>query len=61
MSVPICLLYYRGGISWSYLYPRYEEYRGYIVFSFSVIMFVCLFLFVNFFSVKDCLATSRVR
>ena len=25
-----------------YLYPRYEVYRGYIVFAFSVIMFVCL-------------------
>ena len=30
-----------------YLYPRYEVYRGYIVFAFSVIMFVCLS--VNFF------------
>ena len=26
----------------SLLYPRYEVYRGYIVFAFSVIMFVCL-------------------
>ena len=25
-----------------YLYPRYEVHRGYIVFAFSVIMFVCL-------------------
>ena len=25
-----------------WLYPRYEVYRGYIVFAFSVIMFVCL-------------------
>ena len=35
----------------SYLYPRYEVYRGYIVFAFSVIMFVCLSvcLSVNFF------------
>ena len=24
------------------LYPQYEVYRGYIVFAFSVIMFVCL-------------------
>ena len=24
------------------LYPRYEVYRGYIVFAFFVIMFVCL-------------------
>ena len=34
-----------------FLYPRYEVYRGYIVFAFSVIMFVCLFvcLSVNFF------------
>ena len=29
------------------LYPRYEVNRGYIVFAFSVIMFVCLS--VNFF------------
>ena len=35
----------------TYLYPRYEVYRGYIVFAFSVIMFVCLSvcLSVNFF------------
>ena len=34
-----------------FLYPRYEVYRGYIVFAFSVIMFVCLSvcLSVNFF------------
>ena len=32
------------------LYPRYEVYRGYIVFAFSVIMFVCL-------SVKTCVPT----
>ena len=25
-----------------YTYPRYEVYRGYIVFAFIVIMFVCL-------------------
>ena len=37
------------------IYPRYEVYRGYIVFAFSVIMFVCLSvcwfacLSVNFF------------
>ena len=31
-----------------YLYPRYEVYRGYIVFAFSVIMFVVC-LSVNFF------------
>ena len=24
------------------LYPRYEVYRGHIVFAFSVIMYVCL-------------------
>ena len=33
-----------------YTPPRYEVYRGYIVFVFSVIMSVCLS--VNFFSVK---------
>ena len=27
------------------LYPWYEVYRGYIVFAFSVIMFVCLSVF----------------
>ena len=45
------------------LYPRYEVYRGYIVFAFSVIMFVCLSvcLSVNFFSVKDFSATTWVR
>ena len=42
-------------ISITLLYPRYEVYRGYIVFAFSVIMFVCLSvclfvcLSVNFF------------
>ena len=46
-----------------FLYPRYEVYRGYIVFAFSVIMFVCLFvcLSVNFFFVKDFSATTWVR
>ena len=39
--------------------PVRSIYRGYIVFAFSVIMFVCLF--VNFFSVKDFLATTWVR
>ena len=34
-----------------YLYPGYKLYTRYIVFAFSVTMFVCLF--VNFFSVKD--------
>ena len=45
------------------LYPRYEVYSGYIVFAFSVIMFVCLSvcLSVNFFSVKDFSATTWVR
>ena len=34
---------YFGGISFKeFLYRRYEVYRGYIVFAFSVIMFVCL-------------------
>ena len=36
----------------SSLYPRYEVYRGYIVFAFSVIMFVCLFVCKLFFSSK---------
>ena len=47
----------------SWLYPRYEVYRGYIVFAFSVILFVCLSvcLSVNFFSVKDFSATTWVR
>ena len=29
--------------------PAYEVYRGYIVFAFSVYMFVCVCVFVNFF------------
>ena len=43
-----------------FIYPRYEVYRGYIVFAFSVIMFVCLSvcLSVNFFSVKYFSATT---
>ena len=48
------------------LYPRYKAYRGYIVFAFSVIMFVCLFVclsvcLLTFFSVKDFSATTGVR
>ena len=45
------------------LYPPYEVYRGYIVFAFSVIMFVCLSvcLSVNSFFVKDFSATTWVR
>ena len=42
----------------------YEEYRGYIVFAFSVIVFVCLSvcLFVcKLFSVKEFSATTWVR
>ena len=43
-----------------FLYPRYEVYSGYIVFAFSVIiLFFCLS--VNFFSVKDFSATTRLR
>ena len=47
------------------LYPRYEVDRGYIVFAFSVIMFVCLsvclFVCKLFFFVKDFSATTWVR
>ena len=43
-----------------FLYPRYEVYRGYIVFAFSVIMFVCLFV-CKFFFVKVFSATAWVR
>ena len=39
--------------------PVYEVYRGYIVFAFSVRMFVCLS--VNFFSVKDFSETALLR
>ena len=44
-------------------FSRYEVYRGYIVFAFSVIMFVCLSvcLSLNFFFVKDFSATTWVR
>ena len=36
----------------------YEVYRGYIVFGFSVKMFVCVCVCVNFFSVKDFSGTT---
>ena len=42
------------------LYPRYEVCRGYIVFAFTVIMFVCLFV-CKLFSVKNFSATTWVR
>ena len=46
-------------------HPRYEVYRGYIVFAFSVIMFVCLsvclFVCKLFYFVKDFSATTWVR
>ena len=45
--------------------PVYEVYRGYIVFAFSVTMFVCLCVCVcvcvNFFSVKDFSGTTCHR
>ena len=41
--------------------PRYEVYRGYIVFAFSVTMFVCLSVCNFFFFVKDFSATTWVR
>ena len=53
-------------LSTLFLYPKYEVYRGYIVFAFSVIMFACVFvglsvcLSVNLFSVKDFSATTRL-
>ena len=37
--------------------PIYEVYRGYIVFVFSVTMFVC----VNFFFVKDFSGATELR
>ena len=46
-------LFSMGYIFRNFLYPQYEvyrSYRGYIVFAFFVIMFVCLF--VNFFLSK---------
>ena len=43
MWIQISWLYKNSADLYShYLYPRYEVYRGYIVFAFSVIMFVCL-------------------
>ena len=54
-----------GARRFTLLYPRYEVYRGYIVFAFSVIMFVCLsvclFVCKLFFFVKDFSATTWVR
>ena len=60
MRLSACLVVH---VYLSWLYPRYELYRWYIVFAFSVIMFVCLLvcLSVNFFSVKDFSATNWVR
>ena len=40
-----------------FLYPGYEVYRGYIVFAFSIILFVCKL----FFSFKGFSATTWVR
>ena len=45
----------------THLYPRYEVYRGYIVFAFSVPMFVCLSVCLSvckLFSVKDFSAST---
>ena len=50
--------------SLEFLYPRYEVYRGYIVFAFSVIMFVCLSVCLSvckLFFFKDISATTWVR
>ena len=44
-----------------FLYPWHEVYRGYIVFAFSVIVFVCLSVCKLFFSVKDFSATIWVK
>ena len=46
------------------LYPRYEVYRGYIVFAFSVIMFDCLLVRLSvckLFFRQDFSATTWVR
>ena len=47
------------------LYPRYNVYRGYLVFAFSVIMLdclsVCMFVCIIFFSVKGFSATTLLR
>ena len=52
---------FNSGLYCIFVYPRYEVYRGYIVFAFSVIMFVCLFVWLLFFFVKDFSATTWVR
>ena len=49
-SFPLVFPHYTPGI--------YEVYRGYIVFGFSVKMFVCVCVCVNFFSVKDFSGTT---
>ena len=41
-STLVCYLSLNVLVYFVWLYPRYEVYRGYIVFAFSVIMFVCL-------------------
>ena len=52
-----------GGVLWLIIPPVYEVYRGYIVFAFSVTMFVCLCVCVcvNFFSFKDFSGTTGPR
>ena len=37
-----CIVYKKIQPHITFLYHRYEVYRGYIVFAFSLIMFVCL-------------------
>ena len=54
LLLSLLLLSYKRKINCErkYLYPRYEVYRGYIVFAFSVIMFVCLSVCKLFFPSK---------
>ena len=58
MGVQLILVSMSREATTNYYAPRYEVYRGYIVFAFSVIMFVCL---QTFFSVKDFSATTWLR
>ena len=42
VKITLVMSHYTPGIGSIFIPPVYEVYRGYIVFAFSVIMFVCL-------------------
>ena len=56
MSMGVSLLRTSQSLLTGLTIPQVRSIKGYIVYAFSVIMFVCLS--VNFFSVKDFSATT---